>query len=70
MPATSAGLPRLLFLLWSLTVLMKQRRRAVRAIKQSILLRCLCGRLSTADLLIKIVCFGTEKNILSVGKSS
>jgi hypothetical protein len=30
------------FLLWPLTVLMKQTRQAVCAIKQSILLRCLC----------------------------
>ncbi len=42
MPATSAGLPRLLvFLRRALTVLMKQTRQAVRAIKQSILLTCL-----------------------------
>ncbi len=40
-PATSAGLPRPLFLLRSLTVLMKQTRQAVPAGKQSILLRCL-----------------------------
>ncbi len=40
-PATSAGLPRLLFLLRPLTVLMKQTRQAVRAIKQPILLRIL-----------------------------
>jgi hypothetical protein len=40
-PTTSAGLPRLLFLLRPLTVLMKQTRQAVRAIKQSILLRIL-----------------------------
>ncbi len=40
-PATSALLPRLLFLLQPLTVLMKQTRQAVCAIKQSILLRCL-----------------------------
>ncbi len=44
--ATSAGLKRLTFffffcLLWPLTVLMMQTRQAVRAIKQSILLRCL-----------------------------
>ncbi len=38
MPTTSACLPRLLFLLQPLTVLMKQTRQAVRAIKQSILL--------------------------------
>ncbi len=44
-PATSAGLPRVSFffsflfwLLWPLTVLMKQTRQAVRAIKQSIFL--------------------------------
>ncbi len=40
-PATSTGLWRLLFLLWPLTVLMKQTRQAVCTIKQSILLRCL-----------------------------
>jgi hypothetical protein len=40
-PATSANLQRLLFLLRPLTVLIKQTRQAVRAIKQSILLRCL-----------------------------
>jgi hypothetical protein len=39
-PATSAGLPRL-FLLQPLTVLMKQTKQAVCAIKQSILLRYL-----------------------------
>jgi hypothetical protein len=42
-PATSAGLSRLLFLSflqWPLTVLMKQIRQAVRTFKQSILLRC------------------------------
>jgi len=38
---TSAGLPRLLFLLRPSTVLMMQTRQAVPAIKQSILLRCL-----------------------------
>ncbi len=40
-PATSAGLPRLLFLLRPLTPLMKQTRKAVHVVKQSILLRCL-----------------------------
>jgi hypothetical protein len=42
-PATSTCLNRLLFffLLQPLTVLMKQTRQAVRAVKQSILLRCL-----------------------------
>ncbi len=40
-PAASASLNRLLFLLQLLTVLMKQTRQAVLAIKQSILLRCL-----------------------------
>ncbi len=40
-PVTCASLPRLLFLLQPLTVLMKQTRRAVCAIKQYILLRCL-----------------------------
>jgi hypothetical protein len=37
--ATSAHLQRLLFLLWPLTVLMKQTRQAVCTVKQSILLR-------------------------------
>jgi len=37
------------FLLWPLTVLMKQTRQAVRAIKQSRLLRCLWGLPSTQD---------------------
>jgi hypothetical protein len=45
-PATSASLPKLLFLLRPLAVLMKQTRQAVRAIKQSILLRCLWLRLA------------------------
>ncbi len=43
-PATSASLNRLLFflfLLWPWTVLMKQTRQAVHAVKQPILLRCL-----------------------------
>ena len=40
-PATIASLNRLLFLLRPLTVLMKQTRQAVHAVKQSILLRCL-----------------------------
>ncbi len=40
-PATIASLPRLLFLLRSLTVLMKQTRQAVPAVKQSILLKLL-----------------------------
>ncbi len=40
-PTTSAGLSRLLFLWWPLTVLMKQTRQAVRTFKQSILLRFL-----------------------------
>jgi hypothetical protein len=40
-PATSAGLPRLLFLLWPLTVLKEQTRQVVRAVKQSMLLTCL-----------------------------
>jgi hypothetical protein len=37
-PATNAGLPRLLFLLQPLTVLMKQTRQVVCGIKQSTLL--------------------------------
>jgi hypothetical protein len=41
MPATSAGLSRLLFLRWPLTVLMKQTRQVVCTLKQSLLLRCL-----------------------------
>ncbi len=40
-PTTVASLNRLLFLPWPLTVLMKQTRQAVCAIKQSTLLRCL-----------------------------
>jgi hypothetical protein len=42
-PATSAGLSRLLFIFlrWSLTVLMKQTRQAVCAFNRSILPRCL-----------------------------
>jgi len=45
-PATSASSSKakllfFLFMLQPLTVLMKQTRQAVRAIKQSILLRCL-----------------------------
>jgi hypothetical protein len=39
-PDTITGLPRLLFM-QPLTVLMRQTRQAVRAILQSILLRCL-----------------------------
>jgi hypothetical protein len=46
-PATSVELPMLLFLMRPLTVLMKQTRRAGHAIKQSILLRCLCGQESS-----------------------
>jgi hypothetical protein len=38
-PATSTSLPRLLFLLWPLTILMKQTRQAVPAVKQSKLLK-------------------------------
>ncbi len=38
-PATSASLPRLLFLLRPLRALMKQTRQAVHAVKQPILLR-------------------------------
>ena len=45
-PATSASLPRLLFLLRPLTVLMKQTRQAVCILNQSILLRCLRTYLS------------------------
>jgi hypothetical protein len=42
-PATNAGLSRLLFLFlqWPFIVLMKQTRQAVHTFKQSILLRCL-----------------------------
>jgi hypothetical protein len=40
-PATSAGLPRSLFWLQPLTVLMKQTRQAEHSVKQSILLICL-----------------------------
>ncbi len=67
-PATSAGLPRLsffffLFLLRPLTVLMKQTRQVVRAIKQSILLRCLClshRYLSVSDYFAYSACFPTQ----------
>jgi hypothetical protein len=44
-PATIASLYRLIFILFllrPLTVLMQHTKQAVRAIKQSILLRCLC----------------------------
>ncbi len=43
MPATSAGLSRLLFLflLWPLRVLIEQTRQALCAFTQSILLRCI-----------------------------
>jgi len=61
-PATSAGLPRVRFffsflfmLLRPLTVLMKQTRQAVRAIKQSIFLdvyECSTVRVSGASTLI------------------
>ncbi len=45
-PATNDSLPRqILFLLWSLTVLMKQTRQAVCAIKQFLLLRSLWMKL-------------------------
>jgi hypothetical protein len=37
-PATSAGLNRILFLLQPLTVLMKQTRQAIRTVKQSMYL--------------------------------
>ena len=50
MPTTSAARNRLLFfllLLQPLTVLMKQTRQAVRAIKRSIVLRCLWGKQSS-----------------------
>ena len=40
-PATTVSFQGFFFLLLPLTVLMKQTRHAVRAIKQSILLRCL-----------------------------
>ncbi len=43
----SAGPPRFLFLLQPLTVIMKQTRQVVRAILQSILLRCLWGMLTS-----------------------
>jgi len=50
-PTTCAGLSRLIFffLLCPLTVLMKQTRRAVCAVKQSILLRCLCKTAGDID---------------------
>ncbi len=50
-PAPNAGFPRLLFLLWPLTVLMKQTRQVVHAIKQRILLRCLCMEHQNKEIL-------------------
>ncbi len=50
-PATSASLNRLLFLLLILTVLMKQTRQAVCAIKQSIIVRCLWMHLNNLILI-------------------
>jgi hypothetical protein len=55
-PATSAGLSRLLFLQWPLTVLMKQTRQAVYTLKQSILLRCLWLELSERQLNVRLEC--------------
>jgi hypothetical protein len=49
-PTTSTRLPRLLFLLQSITVFLKQTRQAVCAFRQSILLRCLIGTLTTRYL--------------------
>jgi hypothetical protein len=43
------------FLLWTLTALMKQTRQAVRAVKQSILLRCLWPR----KMFARVQCYKT-----------
>ncbi len=60
-PATTAGLNTLLFLLLLLTVLMKQTRQAVHAIKQSILLRCLWFQCQCYETV-----FGIIDDIISV----
>ncbi len=62
-PATSAGLSRLLFLQWPLTVIMKQTRQAVCALKQSILLRCLWFYPMILDT-IKICSFSAVKTFI------
>ncbi len=63
-PATSARLPRLLF---AITVLIKQTRQTVRAIKQSILLRCL-WLTSITPCQTNVKRFGAEKVELCVQK--
>ncbi len=55
MPATSTGLPRFHFLLQPLTVLIKQTRQAVCAIKQSILLRCLWLKVLISKVILSII---------------
>jgi hypothetical protein len=66
-PCSSARLPRLLFifLLWPLTVLIKQTRQVVRAIKKSILLRCLWERPTVLNLppLLVFPATTTSKNL-------
>jgi hypothetical protein len=78
-PATSAGLPRIFFLLWALTLLMKQTRQAVCAVKQSnyldvyvnILVQGTTERegLGTVDLLIKVAHFVKKVNNVCCIKS-
>jgi hypothetical protein len=65
-PATSACLPRLLFLLQPLTVLMKQTRQVVHAIKQSILLRCLCSKVF-ATLRLAFLVMATLGDVTQIG---
>ncbi len=63
MPATSAAHNRILFFLFLLqpfTVLMKQTRQAVHAIKQSIFLRCLWYILNLSKLM-SVVGNGRQK---------
>ena len=58
-PATSAARNRLLFFLFLLrpfTVLMKQTRQVVRAIKLSIFFRCLCAHVCAGWFGINIPC--------------
>jgi hypothetical protein len=67
LPPVFQGFFFFLFLLWQLTVLMKQTRQAVHAFKQSILLRCLWHRLrekATAEVLFELTCYGKEGKII------
>jgi len=57
-PATSACLPRLpfiIFLLRPLTALIKETRQAISAIKHSIFLRCLCYYLILIIMFVVVV---------------